>query len=115
MGEVSFDKKKKTITISDSGIGMTEEEIKKYINQIAFSGATEFVEKYKDKADNQQIIGHFGLGFYSAFMVSKQVEIETLSYKEDSVAAKWICDGETEFEIKSSKKKTRGTVVTLHI
>ena len=94
---------------------MTAEEIKKYINQIAFSGATEFIEKYKDKGEDQQIIGHFGLGFYSAFMVSKQVEIETLSYKEDSVAAKWICDGETEFEIKSSKKKTRGTVVTLHI
>ena len=82
---------------------MTAEEIKKYINQIAFSGATEFIEKYKDKGEDQQIIGHFGLGFYSAFMVSKQVEIETLSYKEDSVAAKWICDGETEFEIKSSK------------
>ena len=84
---------------------MTAEEIKKYINQIAFSGATEFVEKYKDKGEDQQIIGHFGLGFYSAFMVSKQVEIETLSFKEGSVPAKWICDGETEFEIKSSKKK----------
>ena len=113
--EVEVNKKKKTISIKDNGIGMTAEEIKKYINQIAFSGATEFVEKYKDKGEDQQIIGHFGLGFYSAFMVSKQVEIETLSYKKDSVAAKWICDGETEFEIKSSKKKTRGTIVTLHI
>ena len=113
--EVEVNKKKKTISIKDNGIGMTAEEIKKYINQIAFSGATEFVEKYKDKGEDQQIIGHFGLGFYSAFMVSKQVEIETLSYKKDSVAAKWICDGETEFEIKSSKKKTRGTVVTLQI
>ena len=113
--EVEVNKKKKTISIKDNGIGMTAEEIKKYINQIAFSGATEFVEKYKDKGEDQQIIGHFGLGFYSAFMVSKQVEIETLSFKEGSVPAKWICDGETEFEIKSSKKKTRGTVVTLHI
>ena len=80
--EVSFDKKKKTITVSDKGIGMTADEIKKYINQIAFSGAAEFVEKYKDKADNQQIIGHFGLGFYSAFMVAKKVEIHTLSHQE---------------------------------
>ena len=113
--EVEVNKKKKIISIKDNGIGMTAEEIKKYINQIAFSGATEFVEKYKDKGEDQQIIGHFGLGFYSAFMVSKQVEIETLSHKEGSVPAKWVCDGETEFEIKSSKKKSRGTVVTLHI
>lgn len=113
--EVSFDKKKKTITISDSGIGMTEDEIKKYINQIAFSGATEFVEKYKDKADNQQIIGHFGLGFYSAFMVAKKVEIQTLSHQEGAESAHWSCTGETDFEIKKGKRKNRGTDIILHI
>lgn len=113
--EVSVDKKKKTIKIVDKGIGMTAEDIKKYINQIAFSGATEFLEQYKDKGEDQQIIGHFGLGFYSAFMVSKKVEIVTLSHKEGSESAKWICDGSTEFEIKAAKKKTRGTEVTLHI
>ena len=113
--EVSFDKKKKTITISDKGIGMTEEEIKKYINQIAFSGATEFVEKYKDKADNQQIIGHFGLGFYSAFMVAQKVEINSLSHQESAEAAKWICTGETDFEIKKGTRKTRGTDIILHV
>ena len=113
--DVSFDKKKKTITISDAGIGMTAEEIKKYINQIAFSGATEFIEKYKDKGEDQQIIGHFGLGFYSAFMVAKKVEINTLSHQEGAEPAKWICDGNTEFEIKTSKKKTRGTEITLHM
>ena len=113
--EVSFDKDKKTITISDMGIGMTAEEIKKYINQIAFSGATEFVEKYKDKADNQQIIGHFGLGFYSAFMVAKKVEINTLSHQDGAEPAKWICTGETDFEIKKGTRKTRGTDIILHV
>lgn len=113
--EVSFNKDKKTITISDNGIGMTADEIKKYINQIAFSGATEFVEKYKDKADNQQIIGHFGLGFYSAFMVAKKVEINTLSHQEGSEPAKWICTGETDFEIKKGTRKTRGTDIILHV
>ena len=113
--EVSFDKQKKTITISDSGIGMTADEIKKYINQIAFSGATEFIEQYKDKADNQQIIGHFGLGFYSAFMVAKKVEIQTLSHKEGAEPAHWICTGETDFEIKKGKRKTRGTDIILHV
>ncbi len=113
--EVSVDKKKKTIKVSDKGIGMTAEEIKKYINQIAFSGATEFVEKYKDKADNQQIIGHFGLGFYSAFMVAKKVEIVTFSHQEGAEAAKWICTGETDFEIKPDKRTTRGTDIILHI
>ena len=112
---VAFDKKKKTITISDNGIGMTADEIKKYINQIAFSGATEFVEKYKDKADNQQIIGHFGLGFYSAFMVAKKVEIDTLSYQEGAQAAKWIGKGDTDFEIKEGKRKSRGTTITLFV
>jgi molecular chaperone HtpG len=113
--QVSFDKDKKTITISDNGIGMTAEEIKKYINQIAFSGATEFVEKYKDQGDDKGIIGHFGLGFYSAFMVAKEVEIISKSYQEGSEAARWICDGSTEYSISSAKKKTRGTDIILHI
>lgn len=113
--EVSVDKKKKIITIQDSGIGMTAEEIKKYINQIAFSGATEFMEKFKDAGDAKEIIGKFGLGFYSAFMVAGKVEIDSLSYQEGAEAAKWICDGSTEFEIKAGKRKTRGTTITLHI
>jgi molecular chaperone HtpG len=113
--EVSFDEKKKTITISDKGLGMTAEEIKKYINQIAFSGATEFVEKFKDAKDANEIIGKFGLGFYSAFMVAKNVEIHTLSYQEGSEPAIWTCDGSTEFEIKKGKKKGRGTDIILHV
>lgn len=113
--EVSFDKKKKTITVSDKGIGMTADEIKKYINQIAFSGATEFVEKFKDKTDAKDIIGKFGLGFYSAFMVADKVEVISKSYKEENEAAKWTCDGSTEFEIGAAKKETRGTDVILHI
>ena len=113
--EVSFDKKKKTITVSDQGIGMTADEIKKYINQIAFSGATEFVEKFKDAQDAKEIIGKFGLGFYSAFMVADKVEIDTLSYQEGAEPAKWTCDGSTEFEIKAGKRKERGTTITLHI
>ena len=115
MVEVSFDEKKKTITISDKGLGMTAEEIKKYINQIAFSGATEFVEKFKDSKDANEIIGKFGLGFYSAFMVAKNVEIHSLSYQEGSEPAIWTCDGSTEFEIKKGKKKTRGTDIILHV
>ena len=113
--EVAFDEKKKTITISDKGLGMTAEEIKKYINQVAFSGAEEFVEKFKDAKDANEIIGKFGLGFYSAFMVAKNVEIHTLSYQEGAEAAIWTCDGSTEFEIKKGKKKTRGTDIILHI
>ena len=113
--QVSFDKEKKTITISDNGIGMTAEEIKKYINQIAFSGATEFVEKYKDQGEDKGIIGHFGLGFYSAFMVAKEVEIISKSYQDGAEAARWICDGSTEYSISSAKKKTRGTDIILHI
>jgi len=112
---VSFDEKKKTITISDNGIGMTEEEIKKYINQIAFSGATEFVEKFKDAGDAKEIIGKFGLGFYSAFMVSDRVDVISKSYQDNTEAAKWTCDGSTEFEISSAKKKDRGTDIVLHI
>ncbi|MCL4149564.1 UNVERIFIED_CONTAM: hypothetical protein GTU68_017611, partial [Idotea baltica] len=113
--KVAVNKKKKTITISDNGIGMTADEIKKYINQIAFSGATEFIEKYKDKGDESQIIGMFGLGFYSAFMVSKEVEIITKSYQEGSESARWICDGSTEFEISKGKRKEVGTDIILHI
>jgi molecular chaperone HtpG len=114
--EIKFDKKKKTITVSDKGIGMTAEEIKKYINQIAFSGASEFVEQFKDKADAKDIIGKFGLGFYSSFMVSDKVEILSRSYKaEEKEAAHWECDGSTEFELLPAAKKSRGTDVTLHI
>ncbi|TAE35010.1 MAG: molecular chaperone HtpG, partial [Sphingobacteriales bacterium] len=112
---VAFDADKKTITISDNGLGMTAEEIKKYINQIAFSGATEFVEKFKDAKDANEIIGKFGLGFYSAFMVSDNVEINTLSYQEDAEPARWICDGSTTFEITEGTRTTRGTEITLHI
>lgn len=104
---------KKTITVSDKGIGMTAEEIDKYINQIAFSGANDFLEKYKNDAN--AIIGHFGLGFYSAFMVAKKVEIVTKSYKEGSQAVKWTCDGSPEFTIEDAKKAERGTDIILHI
>ncbi|HEY0668435.1 MAG TPA: molecular chaperone HtpG [Sphingobacteriaceae bacterium] len=113
--EVSFDEKKKTLTISDRGIGMTADEIKKYINQIAFSGAEEFVEKFKDSKDANELIGKFGLGFYSAFMVSDQVEINTLSYQEGAEPARWICDGSTEFEITEGTRTERGTDIILHI
>ena len=113
--EVSFDKDKKTITVSDKGLGMTAEEIKKYINQIAFSGATEFVEKFKDKGDAKDIIGKFGLGFYSAFMIADNVEVISKSYKDGTEAARWVCDGSTEFELTSAKKENRGTDVILHV
>ena len=113
--DVSFDKEKKTITISDNGIGMTAEEIKKYINQIAFSGAEEFVEKFKDAKDANELIGKFGLGFYSAFMVSDQVEIQTLSYQDGAQPARWICDGSTEFEITEGTRTQRGTDIILHV
>ncbi|RRB07533.1 molecular chaperone HtpG [Larkinella rosea] len=113
---VTLNEEAKTITVSDNGIGMTAEEIKKYINQIAFSGASEFLEKYKDKLDEKgAIIGHFGLGFYSAFMVADHVEIITKSYKEGSEAARWICDGSTEFEITEAERAEHGTDVILHM
>lgn len=113
---VSLNKDEKTIKFIDNGIGMTAEEVKKYINQVAFSGAEEFLSKYKDKIDEGKgIIGHFGLGFYSAFMVSEKVEIDTLSYKEGVEAVKWTCDGGTEYEIEPSERSSRGTTVTLHI
>lgn len=113
---VSLNKDEKTIKFIDNGIGMTSEEVKKYINQVAFSGAEEFLSKYKDKIDEGKgIIGHFGLGFYSAFMVSEKVEIDTLSYKKGEEAVKWICEGGTEYEIESSERTSRGTTVTLYI
>lgn len=110
---VILDKDAKTLTIRDNGIGMTEEEIDKYINQIAFSGVTDFLDKYKDNAS--QIIGHFGLGFYSSFMVSDKVDIITLSYKEGAKAVKWTCDGSPEYEITDVEKESRGTDIVLHI
>jgi molecular chaperone HtpG len=117
MGEtpvtISVDEKKQIITISDRGIGMTAEEIDKYINQLAFSGANDFLEKYKKDAN--AIIGHFGLGFYSSFMVSKKVEIVTKSFKEGSQAVKWTCDGSPEFTLEDAKKEDRGTDIILHI
>src|SRR6201985_1660109 len=113
--EISFDKEEKTITISDNGLGMTADEIKKYINQIAFSGATEFMEKFKEAKDANEIIGRFGLGFYSAFMVADKVEIQTLSYQEGAEPAYWVCDGSTEFEITAGTRKTVGTDIILHI
>lgn len=114
--DVILDKKAKTITIKDRGIGMTKDEVEKYITQIAFSGAEEFVQKYKDKLDNTGIIGHFGLGFFSAFMVASKVEIFTLSYRNDAKAVHWVCDGSPEYEIEEiSNRNERGTNVVLHI
>lgn len=110
---VSVDKENQTITISDRGLGLTAEEIEKYINQIAFSGANDFLEKYKDDAN--AIIGHFGLGFYSAFMVAKQVDIVTKSYKEEAPAVKWTCDGSPEFTLEETEKADRGTDIILHV
>lgn len=114
--KVILDKKHKKLTISDNGIGMTDEEIDKYINQIAFSGASDFLAKYKDENDkNSQIIGHFGLGFYSAFMVSDSVEIDSLSYKTGATPAKWVCDGSMEYEMSEGTRTERGTTITLNI
>lgn len=111
--KITADEKKGTITVSDNGIGMTEEEVNKYINQIAFSSAGEFLDKYKDQLNN--IIGHFGLGFYSAFMVSKKVEIQTLSWKEGAEPVKWSCEGDPSYEISKGKRKERGTDIILHL
>jgi len=114
--EVEVDKSSKTITIKDKGIGMTKEEIEKYITQIAFSGAEEFVNKYKDKVDKNVVIGHFGLGFYSAFMVAKKVEIFSLSFKDGAKAVHWECDGSPEYQIEEIGNRTqRGTNIVLHI
>lgn len=113
--DVAFDEKAKTITISDRGIGMTGEEVKKYINQIAFSGATEFVEKFKEAKDANEIIGRFGLGFYSAFMVADEVEIQTLSHQEGAEPVRWVCDGSTSYELSEGNRTERGTDIILHI
>ena len=110
---IKLDKEKGTLTISDRGIGMNAEEIDKYINQIAFSGVNDFMEKYKENANG--IIGHFGLGFYSAFMVSKKVEIITKSYRENEKAVKWSCDGSPEYTIEETEKADRGSDVVLYI
>ncbi len=113
---IELDKENGTISISDNGIGMTEEEVEKYINQVAFSGAEEFIKKYEDSKDEKsQIIGHFGLGFYSAFMAATEVEIDTLSYSDGAKAVHWVSDGGTEFELSDSARSERGTTVTLHI
>ena len=113
--EVVVDKKKKLIKIIDQGIGMTEEEVKKYINEVAFSGAEEFLDKYKDKGDDPGIIGHFGLGFYSAFMVADKVEIISKSYKKDTKAVHWSCDGSPKYSLEPAKKSTFGTEIILHV
>lgn len=114
---VKVNKENGTLTFSDNGIGMTEEEVKKYINQVAFSGAEDFIEKYKEKiGEGNDIIGHFGLGFYSAFMVASKVQIDTLSFREGSEAVRWVCEGGTEYEISNSDSRTsRGTTITLYI
>lgn len=114
---VTIDKDNSTLIFEDNGIGMTEEEVEKYINQVAFSGAEDFVNKYKDKmSEENDIIGHFGLGFYSAFMVASKVQIDTLSYKEDAQAVKWISEGQTEYELSASEdRKPRGTTITLFL
>ncbi|MGN7786913.1 molecular chaperone HtpG [Niabella sp. 22666] len=113
--QVKLDAEAKTITISDNGIGMTAEEIKKYINQVAFSGASEFLEKFKEAKDANEIIGQFGLGFYSAFMVADKVEIQTLSYQQGAEPARWICDGSTTFELSEGNRTERGTDIILYI
>ena len=112
---VELDKEKKTITVKDSGLGMSRDEVKKYINQVAFSGAEEFVKKFKDVKDAREIIGQFGLGFYSAFMVSSEVEIFTRSYKENAGGVHWTCDGSTSFSLDKSERKERGTDIVMHI
>ena len=113
--EVILDKEGKTITIRDNGIGMTDKEVDKYINQIAFSGAEEFVNKYKDADKKNSIIGHFGLGFYSAFMVAKEVTIISKSQKPNSKPVKWVCDGSPNFTMEEAKKKSKGTDIILNI
>ena len=113
--EVVLDPKEKTLTVIDNGLGMDYDEVEKYINQIAFSGANDFIAKYKEKSDNDQIIGHFGLGFYSAFMVADTVEIDTLSYKNGAKAVHWSCDGGTEYNMDEGDYDEIGTKITLHI
>src|ERR1700712_5325240 len=112
--EIKIDADKKTLTISDKGIGMTEEEVDKYLNQVAFSGAEEFLDKYKGQNENN-IIGQFGLGFYSSFMVSEKVEVITKSYKENSKAVRWECDGSPEFTLEETEKENRGTSIVMYL
>ena len=114
--DVTVDPQEKTITVSDNGIGMTADEIKQYINQIAFSGASDFLAKYQDKLDEKgEIIGHFGLGFYSAFMVADVVEIDSLSYKEGAESVRWTCGGGIDYEISEGGRTKRGTDIILHV
>ena len=113
--EVIVNPEEKTLKFIDNGIGMTEPEVEEYITQIAFSGATDFLEKYKDKTSNDEIIGHFGLGFYSAFMVADEVHIDTLSYQDGAKAVHWECDGSSEYTIGEGSKTTVGTEITLFL
>ena len=113
--EVIVNPEEKTIKFIDNGLGMTADEVEEYINQIAFSGATDFIEKYKDKSNDDQIIGHFGLGFYSAFMVADEVTIDTLSYKDGATPVHWSCDGGTEFDMEDGTKEGIGTEITLYL
>ncbi|MBR4183518.1 MAG: ATP-binding protein, partial [Lachnospiraceae bacterium] len=113
--EIVLDPEAKKVTITDNGIGMTADEVEEYINQIAFSGATDFINKYKDKTSEDQIIGHFGLGFYSAFMVADEVHIDSLSYKSDASPVHWECNGGTEFTMTDGIKDTVGTTITLFL
>ena len=112
---IACDREAKTLTISDTGVGMTADEVKRYINQVAFSGLQDFVAKYQDKEASQQVIGHFGLGFYSSFMVAKQVEIDTLSCRPNTEAVRWSCDGSIDFSLAPSERKEHGTSIILHI
>ena len=113
--EVIVNAEDKTMIVRDNGIGMTADEVKEYITQIAFSGATDFLEKYKDKTNEDQIIGHFGLGFYSAFMVADRVTIQTRSYKEDAEPVYWECDGDSEYSMSKGDRDVRGTEITLYM
>ncbi|OEU69065.1 MAG: molecular chaperone HtpG, partial [Desulfuromonadales bacterium C00003093] len=113
--DIHIDKERGTLTVTDNGIGMTADEIRKYINQVAFSSAEDFIEKFKDLEDKNQIIGHFGLGFYSSFMVADKVEIRTLSYRDASIAAHWECSGSTSYQLSETDKKERGTEIILHL
>ncbi len=113
--DIHLDKEAGTLTVSDNGIGMTADEVRKYINQVAFSSAEDFIEKFKDLEDTNQIIGHFGLGFYSSFMVAEKVEIKTLSYQKDAEAVHWQCEGTTSYSLDVCDKEQRGTEITLHL
>ena len=111
--DITVDKDKGTLTVKDNGIGMTADEVRRYINQVAFSSAEEFLRKFKDVEDKNQIIGHFGMGFYSTFMVASNVEIDTLSYQDGAVGVHWSCDGSTAYTLEETDRKERGTVITL--